>query len=73
MGRGVLRGERDVGEFVALWMKDARVLGDMNVNVWNVNEHVRSLIRSRQQINMAASRDRDVPRDSFVSGPAAGR
>ncbi len=49
------------------------MLGDMNVNVWNVNEHVRSLIRSRQQINMAASRDRDVPRDSFVSGPAAGR
>ena len=35
------------GEFIAFWLSDGRVVGGMNVNVWDVNEHVQELIRSR--------------------------
>ena len=43
----VFRGERDSGEFIAFWLRDGRVLAGMNVNVWDVNEHIQALIRSR--------------------------
>jgi 3-phenylpropionate/trans-cinnamate dioxygenase ferredoxin reductase subunit len=66
----VFRGDRDAGEFVAFWMKDGRVVAGMNVNVWDVNEHVQSLIRSRQRIDVAALRDSDVPLESLVAEPA---
>ena len=42
----VFRGDRDGGEFIAFWLSDGRVVGGMNVNVWDVNEHVQELIRS---------------------------
>ena len=43
----VFRGERDSGEFIAFWLREERVLAGMNVNVWDVNEHIQALIRSR--------------------------
>ena len=67
--RVVFRGERDSGEFVAFWLRDGRVLAGMNVNVWDVNEHVQALIRSRQTIDVAALSDRDTPLDSLVAQP----
>jgi 3-phenylpropionate/trans-cinnamate dioxygenase ferredoxin reductase subunit len=57
----VFRGERDAGEFIAFWVKDERVVAGMNVNVWDVNEHVQALIRSRQSIEPALLRDKDTP------------
>jgi 3-phenylpropionate/trans-cinnamate dioxygenase ferredoxin reductase subunit len=66
----VFRGDRDAGEFVAFWMKDGRVVAGMNVNVWDVNEHVQSLIRSRQRIDVAALRDSGVKLESLVAEPA---
>jgi 3-phenylpropionate/trans-cinnamate dioxygenase ferredoxin reductase subunit len=65
----VFRGERDGGEFVAFWLKDNRVIAGMNVNVWDVNQHVQALIRSRQSVDAAALRDADTPLDALV--PAA--
>ena len=38
----------------------------MNVNVWDVNEHVQALIRSRKQIDVAALTDTDTPLDSLA-------
>ena len=67
--RVVFRGERDSGEFVAFWLRDGRVLAGMNVNVWDVNEHVQALIRSRQTIDVAALSDLDTPLDSLVAQP----
>jgi 3-phenylpropionate/trans-cinnamate dioxygenase ferredoxin reductase component len=67
----VFRGDRSGGEFVAFWMKDRRVVAGMNVNVWDVNEQVQALIRSRQQIDTTILRDSDVPLDSLVGEPAA--
>ncbi|HLJ02396.1 MAG TPA: FAD-dependent oxidoreductase [Solirubrobacteraceae bacterium] len=49
----VFRGDRDAGEFIAFWLKDSRVVAGMNVNVWDVNEHVQALIRSRREVDAA--------------------
>ncbi len=65
----VFRGDRDAGEFVAFWLKDYRVVAGMNVNVWDVTEHVQALIRSRQQVDTTALRDADTPLDGLI--PAA--
>jgi hypothetical protein len=45
------------GEFIAFWLREWRVVADMKVNVWSVNEHVQVLIRSRRAVraNFAAS------------------
>jgi 3-phenylpropionate/trans-cinnamate dioxygenase ferredoxin reductase subunit len=67
----VFRGERSSGEFIAFWLKDGRVLAGMNVNIWDVNEHVQALIRARQPVDVGALRDPDTPLESLV--PAADR
>jgi 3-phenylpropionate/trans-cinnamate dioxygenase ferredoxin reductase subunit len=68
----VFRGDPADGEFVAFWLRDGRVAAGMNVNVWDVNEHVQSLIRSRQRIDAAALRDADVPLDSLLGESTTG-
>ena len=66
----VFRGDRDGGKFIAFWLSDGRVVAGMNVNVWDVNEQVQALIRSRRQIDSAALRDGDVPLESLIAEPA---
>jgi 3-phenylpropionate/trans-cinnamate dioxygenase ferredoxin reductase component len=68
----VFRGDRDGGEFVAFWLRDGRVLAGMNVNVWDVNEHVQALIRSHAPVDVRALTDPDTPLDSvaIVEGSA---
>jgi 3-phenylpropionate/trans-cinnamate dioxygenase ferredoxin reductase subunit len=66
----VFRGDREGGEFIAFWLADGRVVGGMNVNVWDVNEHVQALIRSRRVIDAAALRDTDTPLESLAAQPA---
>ena len=67
----VFRGDRDGGEFIAFWLSGGRVVGGMNVNVWDVNQHVQELIRSRRRVNVAALTDPDTPLDSLVAEPTA--
>jgi len=67
----VFRGDRDGGEFVAFWLSDGRVVGGMNVNVWDVNQHVQELIRSRRSVDVAALTDPDTPLDSLVTESTA--
>jgi 3-phenylpropionate/trans-cinnamate dioxygenase ferredoxin reductase component len=62
----VFRGDRDGGEFVAFWLKDDRVIAGINVNVWDVNEHVQSLIRSRAVVDKSALSDPDTPLESLA-------
>jgi 3-phenylpropionate/trans-cinnamate dioxygenase ferredoxin reductase subunit len=62
----VFRGDRDAGEFVAFWLKDDRVVAGMNVNVWDVNQHVQTLIRSQQPVDVGALRDPDTPLESLA-------
>jgi 3-phenylpropionate/trans-cinnamate dioxygenase ferredoxin reductase subunit len=63
----VLRGDLESGEFIAFWLDaDGRVAAGMNVNVWDVNEHVQALIRSRRALDAGALADPDTPLDSLV-------
>jgi 3-phenylpropionate/trans-cinnamate dioxygenase ferredoxin reductase subunit len=64
------RGDPGGGEFVAFWLKDGRVLAGMNVNVWDVNQHVQALIRSRQPVDTGALSDPDTPLETLI-GEAA--
>jgi 3-phenylpropionate/trans-cinnamate dioxygenase ferredoxin reductase subunit len=63
----VLRGDPAAGEFMAFWMLDGRIAAGMNVNVWDVNEHVQALIRSRATIDVRALADRGTPLESLIS------
>jgi 3-phenylpropionate/trans-cinnamate dioxygenase ferredoxin reductase subunit len=69
----VFRGDRDGGEFVAFWLRDGRVLAGMNVNVWDVNEHVQALIRSRQVVDVSSLTDPDTALESLVEHASAER
>ncbi len=51
--RVVFRGEVTGREFVAFWLDgDDRVLAGMNVNVWDVLDDVKALIRSRSPVDV---------------------
>ena len=43
----VVRGDLATREFVAFWLRDGRVTAGMNVNVWDVGDAVKGLIRSK--------------------------
>jgi 3-phenylpropionate/trans-cinnamate dioxygenase ferredoxin reductase subunit len=62
----VFRGDRADGAFIAFWLHDARVVAGMNVNIWDVNEHVQALIRSRRPVDVAALSDPDTPLESLT-------
>lgn len=68
----VFRGDRTGGEFIAFWLRDGRVAAGMNVNVWDVNEHIQALIRSRQPVEVAALTDPGIPLDSLAGELTAG-
>jgi len=68
----VFRGDRADGEFIAFWLRDGRVQAGMNVNVWDVNEHVQALIRARQPVAAATLADPGIPLDELARKLAAG-
>jgi 3-phenylpropionate/trans-cinnamate dioxygenase ferredoxin reductase component len=64
----VLRGDPAAGEgFVAFWLRDGHVLAGMNVNVWDVNEHVQELIRARRPVDRRALADPGTPLGSLLA------
>lgn len=67
----VVRGDLERREFVAFWLRDDRVVAGMNVNVWDVNQHVQALIRSRAVVDRAALADPGTPLDALVPATAA--
>ena len=64
-GEVVFRGDRESGEFIAFWLRDGIVAAGMNVNVWDVSDPIRALIRSRQAVDRGALTDPDTPLDSL--------
>jgi hypothetical protein len=42
------RGEHAGGQCIALWLRGGRVAAGMNASVWDMNDHVQALARSRQ-------------------------
>lgn len=63
--RVVYRGDRDAREFIAFWLKDGVVVAGMNVNVWDVNEHVQRLIRSGTVVDEARLVDESIPLETI--------
>jgi NADPH-dependent 2,4-dienoyl-CoA reductase/sulfur reductase-like enzyme len=61
----VIRGDAGKREFIAFWVKEGRVLAGMNVNVWDVTEHIQRLIRSRAQVDVEALSSPHVPLESL--------
>ena len=68
----IFRGDRAGGEFAAFWLRDGRVQAGMNVNVWDVNEHVQALIRARQPVAAAVLADPGTPLDELAHKLASG-
>jgi 3-phenylpropionate/trans-cinnamate dioxygenase ferredoxin reductase subunit len=57
----VTRGDTTAREFIAFWLKDGRLTAAMNVNIWDVTEPIRELIRSGAQLEASRLADLDVP------------
>jgi 3-phenylpropionate/trans-cinnamate dioxygenase ferredoxin reductase subunit len=62
----VIRGALASREFIAFWLRDGRVTAGMNVNIWDVNEHLQELVRSGATVDPARLRDPDLPLDALV-------
>jgi 3-phenylpropionate/trans-cinnamate dioxygenase ferredoxin reductase subunit len=57
----VFRGDVESREFIAFWLRGGRVEAGMNVNVWDVNEQIRALVRSRQPVDANLLADPEAP------------
>jgi 3-phenylpropionate/trans-cinnamate dioxygenase ferredoxin reductase subunit len=56
----VFRGDVTEHEFVASWLKDERLVAGMSMNVWDANEPIRELIRSRRPLDPRDLADPEV-------------
>jgi 3-phenylpropionate/trans-cinnamate dioxygenase ferredoxin reductase subunit len=60
--RVVFRGDIDGREFVAFWLDPGnRILAGMNVNIWDVLDDVKTLIRSQNPVNPDRLADPQTP------------
>ena len=57
----VFRGDPATLEFVAFWLSRGVVIAGINVNVWDVNSDIQSLIRSARVIDPARLSDPAIP------------
>ncbi|MEU6427331.1 FAD-dependent oxidoreductase [Microbispora sp. NPDC046973] len=57
----VFRGDVAAREFIAFWLSGDRVLAGMNVNVWDVVEPIKTLIRTRTPVTAQALADPGRP------------
>lgn len=64
--RIIYRGERDSGAFVAVWLRDDRVVAAMNVNVWDMTDPIQALIRSAAVVKASALADPGVSLDDVA-------
>jgi 3-phenylpropionate/trans-cinnamate dioxygenase ferredoxin reductase subunit len=68
----VFRGDVEAREFIAFWVDDERVVAAMNLNVWDVHDTLRELIRARGRVDVNRLADPDVPLDQLAPREAAG-
>jgi NADPH-dependent 2,4-dienoyl-CoA reductase/sulfur reductase-like enzyme len=55
------RGDRVGLEFIAFWLSGGTVIAGMNVNVWDVNDDIQSLIRAARPVDPARLTNPDIP------------
>jgi 3-phenylpropionate/trans-cinnamate dioxygenase ferredoxin reductase subunit len=58
--RLVVRGDMASREFIAFWLAGDRLVGGMNVNVWDVSDAIQALISARAHVEDDALRDPSV-------------
>jgi 3-phenylpropionate/trans-cinnamate dioxygenase ferredoxin reductase component len=63
--RIVFRGDPASREFIAFWLVADRVVAGMNVNVWDVTDHIQRLIRERVSVDDRRLTDTDVPLEAL--------
>ena len=66
----VFRGDPAEREFIAFWIKDERVVAGMNMNVWDVSDPIRELIRSRLRVTSRDLADPDVSLSKLLEASA---
>jgi 3-phenylpropionate/trans-cinnamate dioxygenase ferredoxin reductase subunit len=57
----VYRGDPSALEFVAFWLANGAVVAGMNVNVWDVQDDIQSLIRSARPIDPTRLTTPEIP------------
>jgi 3-phenylpropionate/trans-cinnamate dioxygenase ferredoxin reductase component len=55
------RGDRAGLEFIAFWLSRGTVIAGMNVNVWDVNDDIQSLIRSARPVDLSRLTNPEIP------------
>jgi 3-phenylpropionate/trans-cinnamate dioxygenase ferredoxin reductase subunit len=55
------RGDRSALEFIAFWLSGGAVVAGMNINVWDVNDDIQSLIRSARPVDPSRLTNPDIP------------
>jgi 3-phenylpropionate/trans-cinnamate dioxygenase ferredoxin reductase subunit len=63
----VFRGDVAAHEFVAFWLNDQRLVAGMNMNVWDVSDPIRELIRSRRRLDPRQLADPDLPLSKLLA------
>lgn len=66
----VYRGTVESLYFIAFWLAAGRVVAAMNVNVWDVTEHIQALIRSGSRVEVSRLADQNVPLYELAPKPA---
>jgi 3-phenylpropionate/trans-cinnamate dioxygenase ferredoxin reductase component len=67
--RVIFRGDPAGREFIAFWMSADRVVADIKVNVWDVNDSIQRLIGEAAPVDDRRLADPDVPIDELVEAP----
>ena len=62
----VFRGDVAAREFIAFWLRDERLVAGLNMNVWDVSDPIRELIRSRRPLDPGELADPDTPLPELV-------
>jgi 3-phenylpropionate/trans-cinnamate dioxygenase ferredoxin reductase component len=62
----VFRGDVAGREFIAFWRSGGQVLAGMNVNVWDVNDAIRGLVRDGRPVDKDALRNPERPLESLT-------
>jgi 3-phenylpropionate/trans-cinnamate dioxygenase ferredoxin reductase subunit len=64
----VLRGDLGARQFIAFWLREGRLTAAMNVNVWDVGEPIRELIRGGSVVDERRLADPEVPLGDLATG-----
>ena len=62
----VLRGDLARREFIAFWLREGRVVAGMNVNVWDVIDDIKAIIRAGAEVDRTGLADPGVPLSNFA-------